>query len=191
MQRFEASQLKRFLKAVDRHLPQPFRLQVIGDSAAVLAYGARRVTRDIDTWDDAYRQITPALQAASKETGLNIPVEHPGVADGPYNLEERLQRVRIPGLKRLSIWVPEKHDLVLMKMLRGEEPDLQAAEEIKQSHGLDLEILVVRYMEEMSQCVGEPRRFDLNLLALVDRLFGEEACKRVTTRLEARGFRNR
>jgi hypothetical protein len=189
MQRFRADELRCFLAAVDRHLKEPFELFVIGGSAAALAYGASRATRDIDTWDPYYTRIDSALEAARKETGLNIPVEHPGVHDGPHDLEDRVQVVGIPGLRRLVVKVPEKHDLVLMKTLRGEEPDLQAAEDIKASQGLDFDTLLTRYVEEMSHCVGEPRRLDLNFFVLVERLYGErelEVAKRRVERMRGR-----
>lgn len=61
-------------------------------------------------------------------------------------LETRLIRV-LPRLARLVVRVPEKHDLVLMKTVRGYEHDLQAAEEIHANSPLDLEILVSRFHE--------------------------------------------
>lgn len=104
--------------------------------------------------------------------------------DAPFNLEDRL-KVILPGLERLVVLVPEKHDLVLMKMLRGEEPDLEVAEEINQKHGLNPDTLVTRYLEEMKHIAGEVRRIDLNLLALMSRLFGAEVADSARQRIES------
>jgi len=184
MRQFEADDLKRFLVAVDERLSEPFTLCIIGGSAALLAYGVRGVTEDIDTIDVGFRQIRPAFEEARAATGLEIPIECAAVYDAPYQFEERLKAVEIPGLTRLTIVAPEKHDLVLMKTVRGQEPDLQTAEEINRGPGLDLNILLTRYCEEMDHVVGYTPTIDLNFLALVGRLYGPEVQKRVKQRID-------
>lgn len=77
----------------------------------------------------------------------------------------------LPNLDRLRVFVPEKHDLVLMKTLRGYEHDLQAIAEIHAFSPLDLEILVGRWEQEMQAAIGDPARLRTNFLALVERLF--------------------
>lgn len=187
MQRFRADQLKHFLRTVDSHLDRSVELIVIGGTAALLAYGAQRTTSDIDTAHQVHREIKDAVDAARRETGLNISVEHPGVEDPPYNFEERLQTVHISGLKKLTIKVPEKHDLVLMKTVRGQENDLQVAEEIHRNHPLDINVLIGRWVTEVTtQAIGDPRRLDGNLLVLVERLFGDECLVAAQERLDAR-----
>lgn len=185
MRRFRASELKRFLRAVDRNLSSPFRLVIIGGSAALLGYGVNRITQDIDIWGSEFRKIGSALAAAKAETGLEIPVEYPGVEDAPYDFEDRLKVLRISGLDRLLVLIPEKHDLVLMKMIRGEEPDLEVAEEIKEKRGLDPATLITRYLLEMKHITGDLRRIDLNFLALMDRLFGADVVETARERLES------
>ena len=186
MRKFKGDELRRFLRAVDGHLSSPFQLIVIGGSAALLGYGIDRVTQDIDTWDNEHTRIADALELARKETGLNIPVQHPGIQDAPLHFEDRLKTVQIRGLRNLVIRVPERHDLVLMKMLRGEQKDLEAAEQIKAKRGLDPETLIGRYLEEMMHVVGEIRILDLNLLALVGRLYGAGAASNAEKRLKTR-----
>lgn len=184
MRKFRPDDLRRFLAAVDGHLKERFELLLIGGSAAALAYGISRATRDIETWGVEHVRIHSALEAARRETGLDIPVGDPGVQDAPLEFESRLQVVEIPGLRKLVVKVPERHDLVLMKTVRGEEPDLQVAEDIKALHGLDFDILLTRYLEEMTHCVGDPKRLELNFLGLIDRLYGEEALERARKRIE-------
>jgi hypothetical protein len=67
--------------------------------------------------------------------------------------------------------VPEKHDLVLMKILRGDEHDLQAIEAIHQRSPLDISILLKRYQEEMSGTIIDPARLRGQVLTMVERLF--------------------
>jgi hypothetical protein len=88
--------------------------------------------------------LAAATVKARAVTGLDIPVAHAGVADAPLDIESRLERV-LPHLERLRVFVPERHDLVLMKAIRGYEHDLQAISEIHAHSPLDLETLVRRF----------------------------------------------
>ena len=186
MRRFEASELKRFLKAMDEFLDHPFEFWLIGGSAAALGYDVKNTTKDLDTLDAKHMLITSAIESARRSTGLNIPIETAGFYDAPCDFEDRAVVVSIEGLKRLVVKVPEKHDLVLMKMMRGEEPDLAVAAEIHRLHGLDMDTLIDRYLDEMDAAIGRRSMLDLNCLALISRLFGEPTEKEAEERIQAR-----
>jgi len=81
--------------------------------------------------------------------------------------------------------VPEKHDLVLMKVLRGDEHDLEAIEAIHQRSPLDLSTLVKRYREEMGATIIDPGRLRGQFLTMVERLFPDDV-DRVEKRLGTR-----
>jgi hypothetical protein len=81
----------------------------------------------------------------------------------------------LPTLKKLKTFVPEKHDLVLMKVIRGEEHDLEAIEGIHRLSPLEVDVLVKRYVEEMGAVVIEPSRLRGNFLVMIERLFPEKA----------------
>jgi hypothetical protein len=102
-----------------------------------------------------------------------VPFQKSGVADGPFDLEARLRRA-LPRLQRLKLMVPERHDLVLMKVVRGYEHDLEAIEAIHRSSPLALEVLLRRYQREMSAVVISPMRLRGNFLTMVERLFPDE-----------------
>jgi hypothetical protein len=191
MQRFEARELRRFLKAVDDSLDHGFELWRTGGSAAALGYGVRIATKALDTLDARHRSIAHALEAARQSTGLNVPIDVAATYDAPRDFEERGKIVPIEGLKRLVVKVPEKHDLVLMKMVRGEEPDLEVAEAILSLHGLDKDLLLDRYLNEMDAVIGQREIADLNFLALVFRLYGEGEEREAKARIEARRRRER
>jgi hypothetical protein len=93
-----------------------------------------------------------------------------GVADPPYEFESRLVRV-LPALHRLEVYVPEKHDLVLMKTMRADEHDVQVIVEIHANSPLDLDTLVHRFRFEMDAAIGDPQRLRSNFLVVVERLF--------------------
>jgi hypothetical protein len=119
VRRHSPRELERFVEAVDEALTEPASILVIGGAAAALASGATRATDDIDTFHPLTPDVDKAVEAARRSTGLNIPVSFAAVADAPYDFEDRLIPIRGLHLKRLTLVVPERHDLVLMKTLRG------------------------------------------------------------------------
>lgn len=173
----------RFLAVVDLNLDSEESIVIIGGAAAVLAHGATRATVDID----AATQISPELQRAfskaSESTGLNVPVSVAGVFDGPYHFEDRLCLHTEQRLERLSVFVPEKHDLALMKVVRGYEHDLQVIQEMHRRSPLDESIMVGRFIDEMKHVTKPGPELKLNFLALIERLFGTDAAERVDSEL--------
>jgi len=190
MNRFGADDIRAFLTAVDAALEQRARIIVIGGSAAALELGIERRTQDIDTWTSVDADLARAVAAAREQTGLIIPFGQSGVADGPHDFEDRLLRV-MPELGRLEVFVPEKHDLVLMKVVRGYEHDLETIEAIHRQSSLDLLVLVDRYNDEMGAVVIEPSRLRSNILVMVERLFPEKLkdVERQLRRTDRGGFR--
>ena len=165
--------LVRFLKAVDHALARPAQVVIIGGAACAIRYGVLHATRDIDTWSAPSADLSEAVARARETTGLAIPFGPAGVADGPDGLERRLVRV-LPQLKKLRVKMPERHDLVLMKMVRGYEHDLEAIEAMHRRKALMLGTLLRRYESEMGSVVGHPTRLRGNLLNLVERLFPQD-----------------
>ena len=169
MKAFLRQQLEWFLEAIDAALDEPIQVVVIGGSAAALHYGVTRATRDIDTWTNVEAALAAAADRARTVTGLDVPLQKSGVADAPYDFASRLERV-LPKLTQLQVFVPEKHDLVLMKAVRAYEHDLEAIAEIHARSPLGLETLVRRFEEEMAP-IGEPLRIRGNFLVVIERLF--------------------
>ncbi len=79
----------------------------------------------------------------------------------------------MPHLERLTVVIPEKHDLALMKVVRGHDRDLEAIRSLHERSPLDCDLLVRRWREEMGQAIGEPRRLRDNFLALIESVFPE------------------
>lgn len=90
----------------------------------------------------------------------------------------------IDDLVRLSLFVPERHDLALMKIVRGYEHDLQAIWEMHQANAFDLQVLVRRFRAEMTHVVGKREGLRLSFLAAVERLFGREIAVGVESTLD-------
>jgi hypothetical protein len=170
MRVYGPEELRRFLTAMDGALKRPAEIVVIGGAAAAIEYGVASGTRDIDTWTRVPEDLAAAAERARRTTGLAVPFAQSGVADGPHDFESRLERV-LPRLRRLKVLVPEKHDLALMKVLRGDEHDLQAIEAIHRNSPLELPILLERYQEEMGATIVDPRRLRGQFLTMIERLF--------------------
>jgi hypothetical protein len=117
--RYGAAQMRTFLEAVDRHLRAPARMCVIGGTAAALGYGVETFTNDVDTFESLadHERLQGAARLASAETGLAIPIAPSGIADLPYDYGDRVRRV-MEHLRNLRVFVPERHDLVLSKIIR-------------------------------------------------------------------------
>jgi hypothetical protein len=168
------AEIERFLRAVDKALERRATVIVIGGGAAALKYRIDDPTTDIDTFNALGKGLRRAIEAAREATGLPMPFGQSGVADGPYDFEDRLLRV-LPTLRRLTVLVPERHDLALMKTVRGDQADFAKLQAIHERTPFDLSVLLQRYEAEMNQVVIDPRRLRGNFLALVESLFPEAA----------------
>jgi hypothetical protein len=177
VRRFGRKELENFLIAIDGALKNPCRIIVIGGAALELGYKTHQATRDVDLWNDPGKSFWDAcIQAKAK---LDVPIAKAGIAEAPYDFEDRLQPVSLSELKRLKVFVPERHDLAMLKTARGEAQDLDALEELHRHFPLALPVLIERFRETLPQVMGPPSRFELNFLALVARLYGERKAKEV------------
>lgn len=174
MRYYVRAEIERFLRAVDKALKRRATIIVIGGGAAAMKYRIDDPTTDIDTFNALGADLTRAIEAARKATGLPMPFAQSGVADGPYDFEDRLLRT-MPSLMRLTVVVPERHDLALMKTVRGDQADFAKLQAIHERTPFDLSVLLQRYEEEMGHVVIDPRRLRGNFLALVESLFPEAA----------------
>jgi hypothetical protein len=173
MRKYGRGEVERFLRAMDDALPVDETIVIIGGVAVALRCSrTERMTKDIDSWGRISPALGRAAEKARQVTGLTIPLEQAAVADGPFGFEERLVRT-MPRLGRLKVMLPEKHDLALMKIVRGDETDVAGLAAAHHEDPLDYEVLVRRYEEEMGSVVGDPSRLRLNMLRLIEELFPE------------------
>lgn len=179
--RFAATDLRRFLTAVDAHLSGPAAIIVIGGSAIAL-YGVPSGTVDIDTWETNLVPLEQAIARARVATSLDIPVVPAAVADVPWDFQDRLQ-VEPGAWARLTVRKLEPHDLALSKAVRGFENDFAAIEALHRIIPLDLDTLVTRYLGEMSHAIGDRTQRDMKFTLMIERLYGEVEAERVEKRL--------
>ncbi|HEY4177527.1 MAG TPA: DUF6036 family nucleotidyltransferase [Kofleriaceae bacterium] len=179
-ERFDRDELERFLRAVDKHLVAPAKIKVIGGTAASLGYGADETTVDIDLYQSSTPDLQHAASLAREETGLEVPIGNSTVADIPHDAEDRLVR-QLPELQKLEVWVLEKHDLVLSKVIRWADTDTR---QVRQLENLSYDVLIVRFESEMRHVVGDLRKVKDNFLDMIDDVFGELTTVRARQRLE-------
>lgn len=182
MDRFEATELRRFLTAVDEALAGPARIIVIGGSALALSYGVRSVTNDIDTIDSDLRAVTEAAVTAREKTGLAIPIQHASVAQMPPGYDARLQRL-LPELERLEVWAVDAYDLVASKLLRGNDHDRQQLMELHDLITLELERVIERVGALLEQLVGDPTEPRWALHHFVGAIWGDLAADEAKRRV--------
>jgi hypothetical protein len=75
-----------------------------------------------------------------------LPFQVTTIVDAPEGFEERLERLSL-NLTSLTIFVPERHDLAMMKVARGYEHDLEALEDVHRLQPLGMDTLTSVEME--------------------------------------------
>jgi hypothetical protein len=183
MNRFTRGDLQTFLRAVDRHAPKDSTLVIIGGAAASLSFGAPGGTIDIDTANNV-APLETACESAKAESGLRIPLGFASVFDAPYEYERRLKRLPLKGLRNLRIFVPEKHDWALMKVVRFEDKDLAHLKAAAETVGFDLAVFERRFLTEMTHVLPRERLVH-HFLAMVEELFGDAEAARVEKGIRA------
>jgi hypothetical protein len=181
VRRYNRIELVKFLRGMDEELSAPVEMLIIGGAAASLRYGATSTTRDIDTWTTIPAAVHQAAHRARAKTGLEIPLEQASVADAPYHYEDRTRRMPLK-LRWLRVRVPERHDLALMKIIRGDRHDEDVIAEIHAKHPLDQALLIDRFENEMGHVIKDERILRQQFRLLVSRLFGPDAAKSVRGR---------
>ena len=82
MRYYVRAEIERFLRAVDKALKRRATIIVIGGGAAAMKYRIDDPTTDIDTFNALGADLRRAIAAAREATGLPMPFEQSGVADG-------------------------------------------------------------------------------------------------------------
>lgn len=168
-----------YLVRVDGFLSRSVHLVVIGGFAIALGWTDKHSTSDIDVLGSLDPELEAAIQAAGPDDA--IPIQLVTVGSQPYDFEDRLQPVDLPGVINLQVSIPEAHDLAIMKLARGLSHDLDGIEAIHRETPLVLDVLIERYHE--TDYIGKPGDFRFALLATIARLFGEEIAEEVNRTL--------
>jgi hypothetical protein len=186
--RYGAEIWRRYLTLLDQEISEPRSITVIGGGALALKHDPRYATRDLDTATSVSGDFEKAVQRAAerlqaeRQLALAPPVSRCAVMDAPYSYEDRLERVDIEGLRHLRVFVPEVHDLALMKAARFSETDIRALLDVHAQKPFDLPTLVERYGE--MDATGTREHFRTSVYLLTQRLYGTHTAKALQPHLE-------
>ena len=168
--RFHSDEVHQFLRLVDAELVQPCTLVLVGGAAWSLGFRPTHTIPDIELWTSSDNVIWTAAERASEKIPRPIRVRQVLAGEPRYSIEDRVWRVPIGGLRRLTVLVPEAHDQVLLMAARGEP--LEAIKDLHREQPLSLTTLVERYHQMKRQVSGPRARFKTSFLGLVAKLFG-------------------
>jgi len=87
------------------------------------------------------------------------------VAEVPDDYESRLIDMQAQGLTHLRVLAFERHDLVLAKLARNTDRDREDVVALARGRGpgLDVDVLRLRYQDELRPTLGRPDREDLTM----------------------------
>src|SRR5581483_11173048 len=168
-----------FLTEVDVAATQDIALDCIGGFAVALYYGLSRPTADIDIVEVRPHAAKGWLRAIAGE-GSALHKKHKvyldivTVSSIPDSYEDRIREIFPNHFQRLHLFVLDPIDLVLSKLSRNRDRDLEDAKHLVRSTALDLNLLESRYQEELRfQLSGPPSRHDQTLNIWLE-IFREE-----------------
>ena len=171
------------LRAIDAELPGPARVAVVGESA--LALGAGSID-DVPTLEIAavdFRDFWEAAERAGTQRGTGPALRPARDLRAPFAWRDRLSATHLPGLTRLQVLLPERHDLALLLAGSGLASDLQRAEELHRARPLRPGVLLARHHEADDGRIENDGAFVLGFLALAHRLFGADLAGRLEAHL--------
>lgn len=176
MRKFTPQEINVFLLALDKRLTGPVYFETIGSTAAMLAFGLNRDTKDFDTISSV-DAVSQAWDETALQTGLGIPLDKVSVHQPPYEYASRLKVLVIPGLKKIKIAVPEKHDWAIMKMARGYDKDLDHIQDVASRLKFSSDVFLGRFLDEMHMSHGNKSELIYSFVSTMEALFGSKIAK--------------
>lgn len=164
----------KLLIEIDKSLPEGvhFKLFIIGGSAACLL-DSKVFSRDIDILSSIPPELNDAIIKAKCVTGIDVEFGYTSVSDMPYNTEDRLILCDL-FLRKLTVYVPDPLDLILMKMPRGLEKDIVDSLALIKNFSIDYNSIVNRYLSETGHYIGNREVVNSLMAQLISSAYGEE-----------------
>jgi serine/threonine protein kinase len=169
---FGRDEILAFLAEIDSKLERPTGIEIIGGAAALLAYGARSPTKDINTLANVDERILSAAFLSNPKIPIN-----PVAAVVPTGYEDSRERLALP-FRNLLIWIPSRYHLLLMKAVRASRRDVDAIVEMHRAKPFDLELIVERSNDQVLRSYGNLETLEHTYL-IIEKLFGPNRVHRV------------
>lgn len=182
-------ELFEFLRDIDsrfdgENLKHKITLYVLGGAAAVIAYGSRRGTEDIDAWLEDKRLSEKLRKLAGKDSDL---AKKHAVYFQPANtslmlIEEPEWRDRsveiLKGrLKHFKIMAVGKEDLILSKLSRYNDRDREDIRFLAEERKVDVKKLIAYYRAARDYYVGHKPTLDVTFNVILEEHFGHKPLK--------------
>jgi hypothetical protein len=119
-----------FLRELDPIAGEPTKVPCIGGFAVTQYYGSPRTTVDLDVIDVApIASRNRLVEAGGKGSALSrkhhVYLDFVGIAQVPYEYEERLVPIYEGAFKNLHLFVMDPYDIALCKLKRDIDRDFQ------------------------------------------------------------------
>ncbi len=171
---FNRDELIGFLSELDRQLKRQTELVVIGGASLTLAYNFTNTTIDMDLLNKITSELYEAIERAKIKTQLDVKVGTTRIYAEILRMQERLTPLGGVAFKNLTILVPEKHDLALMKCARSEARDIEDIKGLHRADPLDSQTLLQRFKIELLPLnSGDDELLKSKFLDMIETLFGE------------------
>ena len=169
------------LREIDRRANTAVDLVCIGGFVMTIAYGAPRMTADLDVlWTARDPAAAATLIVAERGGDLHrrygVSIDRVSVATPPCDFERRLREIFAGGFVRLRFFIPDAYDLALLKLERNAQRDREDVKWLARVAALDIIVLRRRYQEELrSYLIGPVARHDLTFKLWIEMIQEDRA----------------
>lgn len=141
-----------FLQALDGKIHHRTELYIIGGAAVTLAYAPENRTSDIDVVQatDEVVQFGGTASDLSREFGVYISPLAEITFSAPAGWKARCE-VHELGTKNLTIKIADRYDLILGKIARLEQRDIEDIQAINLNAGIDPDALIARLNDNLRE----------------------------------------
>lgn len=132
---FNGSKIIALLMELDQNITQPCSVVLCGGAAAIIGYGLKRLTGDIDILEPfpKNRDFYASVEKLLKNKGLDPRAINDGAKGFIDYLHPDFRKRVVPlkaGLKNLDIYIISKADFITMKICAWRETDMQDVKSI-------------------------------------------------------------
>ena len=141
-----------FLRALDAKVRRDSTLYIIGGAAVTLAYAPDNRTSDIDVVQAAEEvvQFGGAGSDLAQEFGVYISPLAEINFSAPKGWKGRCELHEL-GLKNLTVKTADRYDIILGKVARLEQPDIEDIQAINLNAGIDPDSLIARLNDNLRE----------------------------------------